>query len=90
MEKRLKISILLIGVLELSILMCACHAPCDIRNIDAEIQEISISKFCLETDQKEYVLDGQYNEKMSIKDGVGRMTVPIDAVPSTRLFVLKI
>ncbi len=134
MERRLKISILLIGILGLSILMCACHAPWDIRNIDAEsvlggvyyspdndeinveirmteegsadicisvfsedfplslVQEISISKFRLETDQKEYVLDGQYNEKMSIKDGVGRMTVSIDAVPSTacRLIITEL
>ena len=35
----------------------------------ALIQEISISKLRLQTAQTEYILDGQYDEKMQIKDG---------------------
>lgn len=49
----------------------------------ALIQEMSISKLRLRIDQAEYVLDGQYDEKMFIEGGEGNMTISIDAVPST-------
>lgn len=49
----------------------------------ALIQELSVSKLRLQTAQTEYILDGQYDEKMLIEDGEGNMTISFDAVPST-------
>lgn len=55
----------------------------------ALIQEIAVSKICLQTAQREYVLDGQCDEKIAIEDGEGNMTISLDAIPPAE-FQLKI
>lgn len=76
-ELNVKITMTEAGDANIYISVCTVDFPL------ALIQEMSISKLRLRIDQAEYVLDGQYDEKMFIEGGEGNMTISIDAVPST-------
>ena len=77
LELNVKITMNEMGDANIGISICSEETPL------ALIQEISISKLRLQTAQTEYILDGQYDEKMQIKDGKGNMTLSIDADSST-------
>lgn len=75
-DLHVKITMTETGDANICISVCSADPPL------ALIQEMSVSKLCLQTVQTEYVLDGQYDEKMLIEDGEGNMTISIGAVPS--------
>ena len=77
LELNVKITMNEMGDANIGISICSEEAPLVL------IQEISISKLRLQTAQTEYILDGQYDEKMQIKDGKGNTILSIDADPST-------
>lgn len=77
LELNVKITMNEMGDANIGISICSEETPL------ALIQALSISKLRLQTAQTEYILDGQYDEKMQIKDGKGNMTLSIDADSST-------
>lgn len=50
----------------------------------ALIQEMSVSKLRLLTDEAESVLDGQYSEKMPIENSEGNMTISVEGASSAQ------
>lgn len=75
-ELNVKITMDETGDADICISVCSADSPL------ALIQEMSISKLRLQIAQTEYILDGQYDEKLLIEDGEGNMTISIDAAPS--------